>query len=207
MTPLANLLPQLKIIPVLTVETVEDALNVCTALEAGGIKSVEITLRTAAALEAIKEVKQSLPKFTVAAGTIKTTNDIETLAKLGISFGVSPGLTEKLVDCAQSNNLPLLPGIATASELMQGLDLGLSSFKLFPAAAVGGIPLLKSLYSPFQEATFCPTGGISPDNYKDYLNLPNVLCVGGSWMVAPDLIAEKQCDKIEALSKECMGGM
>lgn len=156
-------------------------------------------------MDAIKAVKEQFTdNFTVAAGTIKSTADIEALAKLNIAFGVSPGLTKELVTCAKSNNLPFLPGVASPSELMQGLALGLSEFKLFPAEAVGGIPLLKSLAAPFPEAKFCPTGGVSPDNFHTYLNLPNVLCVGGSWMVAPNLIAEKQWSRIEELSRACM---
>jgi 2-dehydro-3-deoxyphosphogluconate aldolase/(4S)-4-hydroxy-2-oxoglutarate aldolase len=203
----AEQLGQLKIIPVLTIQTIDEALSVCAALQAGGINGVEITLRSPIAMDAIKAVKQQFTNFIVAAGTIKTTQDIETLAKLDIGFGVSPGLNKELVSCAQANNFAFLPGIATPSELMQGLALGLTEFKLFPAEAVGGIPLLKSLASPFPEAKFCPTGGVGTDNYKTYLALPNVLCVGGSWMVAPDLIANKQWSRVEELSRACMAGM
>jgi len=161
-------------------------------------------LRSPIALEAIKEVKSQFPNFITAAGTIKTSRDIEQLAKLNIAFGVCPGLVSTLVHCAQENNLPILPGIATASELMQGLDLGLKEFKLFPAEAVGGVALLKSLASPFPEAMFCPTGGIGPNNYRRYLQLSNVLCIGGSWMVNPELIENKQWQDIEKLSRESL---
>ena len=203
MSQLAELLQGLKIIPVLTVESVEDAVAVCKALQAGGIHGVEITLRSAAALDAIKAVKAQFNNFTVAAGTIKTQQDVETLKKLDVAFGVSPGISAELIACAKANNFAFLPGVASPSELMLGLAHGLTEFKLFPAEAVGGIPLLKSLAAPFPEAKFCPTGGVSPDNYQSYLSLPNVLCVGGSWMVAPDLIAKKQWDEITRLSKRC----
>lgn len=199
-----ELLTELKIVPVLTVDSVDDAIQVCAALQKGGIKCVELTLRSAIAMEAIKAVREQFDDFVVGAGTIKTTKDIEALCKIGIDFGVSPGLTAELVKCTQSNKLNFLPGIASPTELMTGLALGLTEFKLFPAEAVGGIPMLKSLASPFAEAKFCPTGGISPDNYQTYLSLSNVVCVGGSWMVAPQLIKEKQWSKIEALSRECM---
>ena len=197
----AGLLVKLKIIPVLIIESVADALAVCRALQAGGIQSVEITLRSAAAMDAIKAVKEQFPALTVAAGTIKSSKDIEALKKLDIAFGVSPGLTDEVLASARANDLQLLPGIATPSELMQGLAAGLTEFKLFPAEAVGGIPLLKSLASPFPEARFCPTGGISPENANQYLSLANVLCVGGSWMVAPTLIKEQQWQRIEQLSR------
>lgn len=204
MVSLVDVLAKIRIIPVLTVESAQEGLAVCRALQAGGINGVEITLRTAAALDTIAAVKSELENFVVGAGTVKDPRDIIALKQLDVAFAVSPGFTRKISDCAFAEDLPLLPGIATASELLEGMDAGRRFFKLFPAEAVGGIPLLKSFASPFGEVQFCPTGGISPGNYKEYLALPNVVCVGGSWMVAPSLIAASAWDEITRLSQACL---
>lgn len=206
MTDFALQLRSYRIIPVLTVESSNEAVSVCKALQAGGIKTVEITLRTTAGFDAIAAVNAELQNFDVGAGTIKTPSDLEKLANMGAAFAVSPGYTAELNDCAAALEMNWLPGIATASELMRGLADGRRCFKLFPAQAVGGIALLKSLAAPFAEACFCPTGGISPDNYQSYLRLANVLCVGGSWMVSRELIENAQWDKISELSRQCMSG-
>lgn len=204
MAELKEVLNALKIVPVLTVESSDEAVNVCKALQAGGINGVEITLRTTVALDAMKAVLDSVPDFIVGAGTVKTPRDIEMLKKLGVAFAVSPGLTKTLSECAFDHQLPFLPGVATPSEVITGMELGRNFFKLFPAEAVGGIPLLKSLAAPFQEIKFCPTGGVSPENLMDYLGLPNVLCVGGSWMVPPKLIKEQQWERIRELTRQSM---
>jgi 2-dehydro-3-deoxyphosphogluconate aldolase/(4S)-4-hydroxy-2-oxoglutarate aldolase len=203
-TSFSDLLEKIKIVPVLTVTTIEEAVLTCKALQIGGINAAEITLRTEAGLPSIEAVKSELKDFIVGAGTVKTTGDMEQVAKLGVDFAVSPGLTEKLGDCADALDLAFLPGVATASELMRGLATGRQCFKLFPAEAVGGMKLLKSLAAPFPEASFCPTGGVNADNYKDYLALPNVLCVGGSWMVSRELIENRQWLEISRLSKQAM---
>ncbi|MGI1679934.1 MAG: bifunctional 4-hydroxy-2-oxoglutarate aldolase/2-dehydro-3-deoxy-phosphogluconate aldolase [Cellvibrionaceae bacterium] len=205
MIDLPDLLRSIKIVPVLTIDSLDDAIPICEALSRGGINAAEITLRTTVALEAMKLVKETMPDFIVGAGTIKTPKDIEALAKIGVSFGVSPGFTKLLSDCAFDNELLFLPGIATASELLTGMEAGRSCFKLFPAEAVGGIPLLKSLAPAFEGINFCPTGGVNPKNYQEYLKLPNVVCVGGSWMVSPALIAEKKWDEIETLTRKALG--
>ncbi|GAB1260231.1 bifunctional 4-hydroxy-2-oxoglutarate aldolase/2-dehydro-3-deoxy-phosphogluconate aldolase [Aurantivibrio plasticivorans] len=205
MNYLAKLLQELRIIPVLTVNSAEDAIDVCRSLQAGGINVAEITLRTAAAWDAISAVKETLSDFYVAAGTIKTGQDIEKLAALGgVAFAVSPGLSLEICDAATENDIHLLPGVATPSELMAGLETGRQCFKLFPAEAVGGMALLKSLASPFSEALFCPTGGVNPSNYQQYLSLSNVVAIGGSWMVAPELIHNQQWDQITELSREAV---
>lgn len=204
MTSFSDLLRKIKIIPVLTVATIEEAVLTCKALQSGGINAAEITLRTAAGLASIEAVRSELKDFVVGAGTVKTVADMEQVAKLGVDFAVSPGLTEELGDCADRLDLAFLPGVATASELMRGLATGRRCFKLFPAEAVGGIKLLKSLAAPFPEASFCPTGGVSPDNYTSYLALPNVLCVGGSWMVSPELIRANHWQEISRLSEQAM---
>lgn len=204
MTSFSKLLQQIKIIPVLTVTTVEEALLTCKALQAGGINAAEITLRTSAGLASIEAVKSELTDFIVGAGTVKSTTDMEQIAKLGVDFAVSPGLTDELGDCADALNLAFLPGVATASELMRGLASGRHCFKLFPAEAVGGIRLLKSLAAPFPEASFCPTGGVNSENYRSYLALESVICIGGSWMVSRELIEGKQWHEISRLSKQAM---
>ncbi|MBT8145883.1 MAG: bifunctional 4-hydroxy-2-oxoglutarate aldolase/2-dehydro-3-deoxy-phosphogluconate aldolase [Gammaproteobacteria bacterium] len=201
---LQALLGQFKVVPVLTVSSVESGLAVCRALQAGGIRGVEITLRTPVALEVIAAVRDQLDGFHVGAGTVKTVNDLRELKKLDVAFAVSPGFTRRLSDCAFELDVPLLPGVATASEILAGLETGRNFFKLFPAQAVGGIPLLKSLAAPFAEACFCPTGGVSPDNFRDYLALPNVVCVGGSWMVNSSLLEQENWQEVTRLSRECM---
>lgn len=195
---------KLRVMPVLTVQSEAQALAVCDALASGGILAVEITLRTPAALAAIRAVKAARPDFCVAAGTIRTPQDMQAVATAGVDFAVSPGWSASLSAAASALGLPFLPGVSTASEIIQGSECGHDCFKLFPAEAVGGIPLLKSLASPFGGVEFCPTGGIGPHNYRDYLALANVLCIGGSWMVDPKLIEAEQWDKIESLSRDCM---
>ena len=199
-----EMLSRLRIIPVLTVSSPEQALAVCEALQAGGIQGVEITLRSDAALDSISRVREAMPDFIVGAGTVKTATDLDSVAERGAAFAVSPGLSDDVVTRALARSTPLLPGVATASELMRGLAAGLDCFKLFPAEAVGGRALLKSLAAPFPEAAFCPTGGVNLDNVSDYLALPNVLCVGGSWMVADDLLAREDWPEVARLSAAAM---
>ncbi|MEZ5488825.1 MAG: bifunctional 4-hydroxy-2-oxoglutarate aldolase/2-dehydro-3-deoxy-phosphogluconate aldolase [Gammaproteobacteria bacterium] len=200
---LRELLGRLTVIPVLTADSVEAGVAVCQALQAGGIHGVEITLRTPAALDVIRAVQERLDDFLVGAGTVKTTNDLRELKNLDVAFAVSPGLTRRLSDCAFELDVPLLPGVATASEVLAGLEAGRDFFKLFPAQAAGGIPLLKSLAAPFAEVKFCPTGGIGADNFREYLALPNVVCVGGSWMVGADLLTAGDWGQVERLSRAC----
>lgn len=204
MTPIREQLLKIRVMPVLTVHSQEQALAVCDALASGGILAVEITLRTPAALAAIRAVKAARPDFCVAAGTIRTTQDMEEVAAAGVDFAVSPGWSPGLSAASNALGLPFLPGVSTASEIIQGGECGHQCFKLFPAQAVGGIALLKSLAAPFGGVEFCPTGGIGPHNYRDYLALANVLCIGGSWMVEPKLIEAEQWDQIETLARECM---
>ena len=204
MSPIKEQLLKVRVMPVLTVHSEAQALAVCDALAAGGILAVEITLRTSAALAAIRAVKAARPDFCVAAGTVRTPEDMETVAAAGVDFAVSPGWSPSLSAAANALGLPFLPGVSTASEIIQGSECGHHCFKLYPAEAVGGIPLLKALAGPFADVEFCPTGGIGAHNYRDYLALPNVLCIGGSWMVDTKLIEAEQWDEIESLSRECM---
>lgn len=182
-------LSQLTILPVLVVNTEEEAIGISQALFDAGITAVEITLRTPAALPAIKAVKQMIPALKVAAGTITSVADMEAVADADVDFAVSPGLTRSLAECAAALQLPFLPGVSTASEVLGGMELGFDCFKFFPAAACGGPALLKALSAPLAGISFCPTGGINVGNAGDYLALPNVLCVGGSWMLSADTVA------------------
>lgn len=170
------------VIPVLVIEDAAQAEPVGRALVAGGLKALEVTLRTPAALEAITAMSR-IEGAVVGAGTILRPRDVEGALKAGAQFLVSPGLSPALVDAAKANGAPLLPGVATASEILRGLELGLTHFKFFPAEANGGVAALKALIAPIAEARFCPTGGVTLANAPQYLALESVLCVGGSWMV------------------------
>lgn len=204
MTQLNEQLRLLKVMPVLTVHSEDEALAVTAALAAGGLLAVEITLRTPCALDAIRAVKQMHPGFVVAAGTVTTVGDMKAVAEAGVDLVVSPGFTPTLSACAKDLGLPFLPGVSTPSEIIAGIESGHSCFKLFPAEAIGGLTLLKALVSPFAGVEFCPTGGISSSNFLHYLALPNVLCVGGSWMVDAKLIREKNWERVQQLSRECV---
>jgi len=204
MTPIREQLLKVRVMPVLTVHSEAQALAVCDALAAGGIFAVEITLRTPQALAAIRAVKAARPEFCVAAGTVRTPQDMKAVAAVGVDFAVSPGWSPSLSAAASALGLAFLPGVSTPSEIIQGGECGHQCFKFYPAEAVGGIPLLKALAGPFGGVEFCPTGGIGPHNYRDYLALANVLCIGGSWMVDPKLVEAEQWDEIASLSRECM---
>ena len=189
--------------PVIAVVTIADAAQaapLARALVKGGVPAIEITLRTPAALAAI-EAAAGVEGAVVGAGTVLTVQDLRAAAEVGARFAVSPGSTPTLLAEARGAAIPLLPGVATASELMMGLELGYSHFKFFPAEAAGGAAVLKGLAGPFAQAKFCPTGGISLDNGRDYLALPNVLCVGGSWLTPEKLVAAGDWDAIEALAR------
>ncbi len=172
------------VIPVLTVGSVADAVPIAEALVSGGLAVIEVTLRTAVALDAI-EAMRKVPGAIIGAGTVLTCRDLDAALAAGASFIVSPGLTERLVRTARDREVPILPGVATAGDILAGLDLGLSRFKFFPAEPIGGLPLLAALAAPFQHVRFCPTGGIRSDTAAAWLAHPSVLCVGGSWLVPP----------------------
>ena len=176
------------VIPVIVIEDPAHAVPLAEALVAGGLPVLEVTLRTPAALGAIAEMK-SVPGAIVGAGTVTNSHQLDDALDAGAAFIVSPGLTEPLGRAAIASGIPYLPGIATAGDIMRGLDLGLDRFKFFPATAAGGLPALRALAAPFGEARFCPTGGIGPDNAAQWLAFDPVLCVGGSWVSprgAPD---------------------
>lgn len=183
MTDIETLMKTAPVIPVLVIDDVRHAVPIAEALVAGGLPVLEVTLRTPCALDAIREMKQ-VPGAIVGAGTVLGTADLDKALAAGSEFIVSPGLTEPLGKAAVASGVPFLPGTANASDVMRGLDLGLTRFKFFPAAASGGIPALKAIAAPFGMARFCPTGGITQDSAADWLALDAVLCVGGSWLVA-----------------------
>ena len=189
------------IVPVLVVHEVAHARPLAEALVAGGLPALEVTLRTPAALDVISEMAK-VEGGVVGAGTLLTPDDVKAAKDAGATFGVSPGATDKLLDAAEAEGLPMLAGAATASEAMALLERGYSMLKFFPAEASGGAPALKSLASPLPQISFCPTGGVSPSNAESYLSLPNVVCAGGSWVAPNDLVTAGDWAGIEALARE-----
>lgn len=186
------------VVPVIVIDEVEHAVPLAEALVAGGLRALEVTLRTPAALDAIKAMKQ-VPGAVVGAGTVTNPDELEDALEAGAEFIVSPGLTEPLARAAIASQVAFLPGTANASDIMRGLDLGLRHFKFFPAMAAGGLPALKALSAPFGHVKFCPTGGVGPGNAAEWLAHDAVLCVGGSWVSprgAPDKAA------IETLARD-----
>lgn len=171
------------VLPVIKVDEVDQIIPIAETLLEGGINALEITLRTPAGLPAIELAKKRFPDALVSAGTVTTVDQLARVQDVGVDFVITPGLTPKLLEAAVKLDANLLPGIATPSDLMTGLEYGLKRFKLFPAAVVGGIGMLKALGGPFPDIELCPTGGLNADNFRDYLSLDNVFCVGGSWML------------------------
>ena len=201
-TVLRRLLGTTRVVPVVTIERAEHAVPLARALVAGGLRLVEVTLRSPAALDAIAEIARDLPEVAVGAGSLRAPGQIVEAQAAGARFGVSPGHTAALLEAAEVAGLPYLPGAASASEAMALFERGYDLVKLFPAGPVGGIGLLRSLAAPLPEIAFCPTGGIGPDNLADYLACPNVACVGGSWLAPPDLLAAENWAEIEARAQD-----
>ena len=188
------------VIPVLAIDDIDDAVPLAQALVRGGLPVLEVTLRTPQAVSIIELLKREVPDAIVGAGTVLNCNDLARVVAVGADFVVTPGCTPALLQAAAQLALPFMPGIATASELMACLEQGFSAVKFFPAEAAGGVALLKSLGGPFPAATFCPTGGIGPDNLADYLALPAVKTVGGSWLTPKSLVARKDWPAISQLA-------
>ena len=202
MTPRTEALCRLApIIPVLVVDDASTAADLARALVAGGLPVLEVTLRTPAALDVIREMA-SVEGGRVGAGTLLTPKDVEAALKAGATFGVSPGATDRLLEACEANGLPLLPGAATATEAMRLLERGYTVQKFFPAEASGGAAALKAIGAPIPQVRFCPTGGVSLKNARDYLGLPNVLCAGGSWVAPKDAVEARDWDRIETLARE-----
>ena len=182
MSSISHIMRTAPVIPVLVIEHASEARALAEALVTTGLPVLEVTLRTPAAIDVIREMKQ-VPGAIVGAGTVTDPEQLEEVLEAGAEFVVSPGLTERLARAAIAKGVPFLPGIATASDIMRGLDLGLTHFKFFPAAASGGVPTLSALAAVFGEARFCPTGGITYSSAREWLTLDAVLCVGGTWVV------------------------
>jgi 2-dehydro-3-deoxyphosphogluconate aldolase / (4S)-4-hydroxy-2-oxoglutarate aldolase len=198
---LGALLAGTPVVPVLTIESVATALPLARALVAGGISVLEITLRTPAALEAIRAIAGEVEGAVVGAGTVLTPAQYQSAARAGAAFVVSPGATPALLEAAAASSVPFMPGAATASEVMRLLESGYRCLKFFPAEPAGGIPYLGALAAPLPEAAFCPTGGIDLERAPGYLALPNVVCVGGSWLAPRDAVVAGDWPRITALAR------
>lgn len=188
------------VIPVIIIEDIADAVPMAEALVAGGLPVLEVTLRTPVALEAIKAMS-AVSGGIVGAGTVLNKKDVEAAKAAGAEFAVSPGCTDALIDACEGADLPLLPGVSSAGEAMRALERGYDMLKFFPAEQAGGAKFLKSLASPLPQISFCPTGGVSPTNALDYLQLPNVACVGGSWVVGKEAVANKDWNTVEEIAR------
>ncbi len=192
------------IVPVVVIENIKDAVPLAQSLIEGGIHIIEVTLRSSCALEAIELIAKNVSKMRVGAGTILNPTQLEQAQNRGAEFLISPGLTIKLLEYAKKKDMPLIPGVSSSSEVMQALELGYNALKFFPAEYCGGVKLLNAFNGPFKGVKFCPTGGISTDNMHSYLNLENVLCVGGSWLTPKNLIQNKEWDKITEICKRSL---
>jgi 2-dehydro-3-deoxyphosphogluconate aldolase/(4S)-4-hydroxy-2-oxoglutarate aldolase len=200
----ASVEPILRLSPVMPVVTIDDAavaVDLARALLRGGIRVIEVTLRTPAALAAIRAIAREVPEVRVGAGTVLSRADLDAAVDAGAAFAISPGATPELLSAGAQAGIPYLPAIATASELMSGIAAGYRFFKFFPASVSGGPAALKALAGPFADSRFCPTGGITPTSAASWLELPNVLCVGGSWLAPRDLQAARDWARIEALAR------
>ncbi|OKB16372.1 keto-deoxy-phosphogluconate aldolase [Helicobacter pylori] len=192
------------IVPVVVIEDIKDAVPLAQSLVEGGIHIIEVTLRSSCALEAIELIAKNVPKMCMGVGTILNPTQLEQAQNRGAEFLISPGLTIKLLEYAKKKDMSLIPGVSSSSEVMQALELGYSALKFFPAEYCGGVKLLNAFNGPFKGVKFCPTGGISADNMRSYLNLENVLCVGGSWLTPKNLIQNKEWDKITEICKRSL---
>ncbi|MFE9686925.1 bifunctional 4-hydroxy-2-oxoglutarate aldolase/2-dehydro-3-deoxy-phosphogluconate aldolase [Streptomyces sp. NPDC006285] len=193
------------VVPVVVVENVSDAVPLARALVAGGLPAIEVTLRTPVALDAIRAIADEVPDAVVGAGTVISPAQVTDCVAAGARFLVSPGWTDALLGAMEASGVPFLPGVSTTSEVVALLERGVSDMKFFPAEAAGGTAYLKSLAGPLPQARFCPTGGIGPAVAPEYLALPNVLCVGGSWMLPADAIREHDWARVEQLAREAAG--
>jgi 2-dehydro-3-deoxyphosphogluconate aldolase/(4S)-4-hydroxy-2-oxoglutarate aldolase len=190
------------VIPVIVIQRLEDAVPLAQALVAGGVRVLEVTLRTPVALDAMRAIARAVPEAIVGAGTIRSVVDAEAARDAGCRFGVSPGYDSDIGHACRNLGLPLLPGVATASEVMAANADGYTFLKFFPATAAGGIPMLKGLHGPFADVAFCPTGGITPQTAPQFLALPNVVVCGGSWLTPQDVVDARDWGRITQLARE-----
>ena len=195
---------KLGVVPVVVLEDKKDAIPLAKALSEGGLPCAEVTFRTDAAAESIRLISETYPDMLVGAGTVLTTAQVDAAVESGAKFIVSPGLNPKTVKYCQEKNIPILPGVATASEIEQALELGLDVVKFFPAEVNGGLPAIKALSAPYHMMQFMPTGGVNPQNVKDYLSFDKVLACGGTWMVKDALINAGEFDRIREMTKEAI---
>jgi 2-dehydro-3-deoxyphosphogluconate aldolase / (4S)-4-hydroxy-2-oxoglutarate aldolase len=187
------------------IEHAADAAPIARALVAGGIPVIEVTLRSDAALDAIRAIAAEVPEMVVGAGTVCTADQVKRAVDAGSRFLVSPGATDQLLDALQESGLPFLAGTATPSDMLRLLERGITEAKLFPATVVGGLDLLRAVYGPLPQLRFCPTGGISPATARAFLTLANVGCVGGTWLTPRELVAARDWSKVELLASEAAG--
>jgi len=192
------------VLPVIALDRLEQALPLAEALLKGGVPSLEITLRTPVALEAIRAIRQAFPQAHVGAGTVTTPEALRQAGDAGAVFAVSPGLTRPLLEAAAAGSLPLLPGVMTPTEVMTAVDAGFRILKLFPASQAGGIAMLKALAGPFRNVLFCPTGGITAESAPAYLSQPNVVCIGGSWLTPRTLLDAGDWKTITGLARQAV---
>lgn len=193
-----------RVLPVVVANDVERSVTLAQVLARAGMPAIEMTLRTDNALACISAIKEQVPEMLVAAGTVTNAAELAASVQAGADFVLSPGISDDIIRAASARNVLLIPGVATASEIMLGRSRQLNFFKLFPAEAIGGIAMIKSLAGPFPDVKFCPTGGLNANNFRDYLALDCVTCVGGSWMVKAEMIDNDQWDDIENLAKAAM---
>ncbi|GHB35086.1 ketohydroxyglutarate aldolase [Streptomyces viridiviolaceus] len=198
----ASVLDLAPVVPVVVVDDAADAVPLARALVAGGLPAIEVTLRTPAAVDAIRAIAREVPDAVVGAGTLITPDQVTEVMTAGARFLVSPGWTEALLEAMRASGVPFLPGVSTTSEVVALLERGVREMKFFPAEAAGGTAYLKALAAPLPQARFCPTGGIGPASAPEYLALPNVGCVGGSWMLPKDAVAGRDWGRVEALARE-----
>ncbi|MFJ1666559.1 bifunctional 4-hydroxy-2-oxoglutarate aldolase/2-dehydro-3-deoxy-phosphogluconate aldolase [Streptomyces bottropensis] len=204
-SPRDSVLGLAPVLPVVVVDDPADAVPLARALVAGGLPAIEVTLRTPGALDAVRAMSAEVPGAVVGVGTVITPAQVAESVAAGGRFLVSPGWTDMLLRAMRASGVPFLPGVSTASEVVALLERGVREMKFFPAEAAGGTTYLKSLAGPLPQARFCPTGGIGPGNAPDYLTLPNVGCVGGTWMLPPDVVAARDWARIERLAREAAG--
>ena len=197
-----DVLSRARVLPVLKIKRAENAVPLARALAAGGLKVLEVTLRTEAAIDAIRRIAAEVPEVTVGAGTVTRARELEPIREAGGRFAVGPGLVPELARAARAADLPLLPGVMTPSEALAARDLGFNILKLFPADTAGGIPFLKALSGPLPDLSFCPTGGIGASSFRDYLELPNVVCVGGSWVAPATAVDAADWARITELARD-----
>lgn len=202
MTSFYEVLNRARVLPVLKIERTEDAVPLARALAAGGLDVLEVTLRTENAIDTIRRIATEVPEVTIGAGTVTRAREVDTVRDAGGRFAVSPGFVPELAQAARAADLPLVPGVMTPSEALAARDHGIEILKLFPASVAGGIPLLKAIYGPLPDLKFCPTGGINASSFREYLELPNVVCVGGSWVAPSAAVAAKDWSRITELARE-----